>query len=43
MGDEELVKRYLELGCRFIAVSADTLLLSQAADRMATRFKALVK
>jgi len=43
MGDEELVKRYLELGCRFIAVSADTLLLSQAADRMASKFKALVK
>jgi 4-hydroxy-2-oxoheptanedioate aldolase len=43
MGDEGLVKRYLELGCKFIAVSADTLLLSQAADRMATRFKGLVK
>jgi len=43
MGDEELVKRYLELGCMFIAVSADTLLLSQAADRMANRFKGLVK
>jgi 4-hydroxy-2-oxoheptanedioate aldolase len=43
MGDEGLVKRYLELGCMFIAVSADTLLLSQAADRMATRFKGLVR
>jgi 4-hydroxy-2-oxoheptanedioate aldolase len=43
MGDEDLVKRYLELGCMFIAVSADTLLLSQAVDRMATRFKALVR
>jgi 4-hydroxy-2-oxoheptanedioate aldolase len=42
-GDEALVKRYLELGVLFIAVSADTLLLSQAADRMAARFKALVK
>jgi 4-hydroxy-2-oxoheptanedioate aldolase len=43
MGDEGLVRRYLELGCLFIAVSADTLLLSQAADRTATRFKALLK
>ncbi len=43
MGDETLVKRYLELGCTFIAVSADTLLLAQAADRMAARFKALIK
>jgi 4-hydroxy-2-oxoheptanedioate aldolase len=43
MGDEGLVKRYLELGCMFIAVSADTLLLSQAADRTAARFKALLK
>jgi 4-hydroxy-2-oxoheptanedioate aldolase len=43
MGDEGLVKRYLDLGCMFIAVSADTLLLSQAADRTAARFKALLK
>lgn len=43
MGDEALVRRYLELGCTFIAVSADTLILSQGADRMASRFKALVK
>jgi len=43
MGDEGLVKRYLELGCMFIAVSADTLLLSQAVDRSAIRFKALLK
>jgi len=43
MGDEGLVKRYLELGCMFIAVSADTLLLSEAVDRTATRFKSLLK
>ena len=39
MGDEKLVARYLELGCTFIAVGADTLLLSQGADRMAAKFK----
>jgi 4-hydroxy-2-oxoheptanedioate aldolase len=40
-GDEKLVQRYLQLGCTFIAVGADTILLSQAADRLAARFKAL--
>lgn len=39
MGDETLVRQYLELGCAFIAVGADTLLLSQAADRLAKKFK----
>jgi 4-hydroxy-2-oxoheptanedioate aldolase len=39
MGDEKLVQRYLELGCTFIAVGADTLLLSQGADRLAAKFK----
>jgi 4-hydroxy-2-oxoheptanedioate aldolase len=39
-GDEMLVQRYLQLGCTFIAVGADTILLSQAADRLAARFKA---
>jgi 4-hydroxy-2-oxoheptanedioate aldolase len=43
MGDETLVKRYLELGCTFIAVAADTILLAQAADRTAARYKELVK
>ncbi|MGH7924798.1 MAG: 4-hydroxy-2-oxoheptanedioate aldolase [Candidatus Binatus sp.] len=38
-GDEKLVKRYLELGCTFIAVGADDILLSEAADRLAARFK----
>jgi 4-hydroxy-2-oxoheptanedioate aldolase len=41
MGDEKLVKRYLELGCTFIAVGADTILLSQATDRLARTFKSL--
>lgn len=39
MGDETLIRRYLELGCTFVAVGADTLLLSQAADRLAKKFK----
>jgi len=39
MGDERLVQRYLELGCTFIAVGADAMLLSQAADRLAAKFK----
>jgi 4-hydroxy-2-oxoheptanedioate aldolase len=43
MGDETLVKRYLELGCAFIAVGADSLILAAGADRMAARFKALTK
>lgn len=38
-GDETLVRRYLELGCSFVAVGADTLVLSQAADRLAKKFK----
>ena len=41
MGDEELVKRYLKLGCTFIAVGADTMLLSQATDRLAKTFKSI--
>jgi 4-hydroxy-2-oxoheptanedioate aldolase len=41
MGDENLVKRYLELGCTFIAVGADAILLAQAVDRLASKFKAL--
>jgi 4-hydroxy-2-oxoheptanedioate aldolase len=40
MGDETLVKRFVELGCTFIAVGADTILLSEAADRLASKFKA---
>jgi len=43
MGDEKLVQRYLELGCKFVAVGADTILLAQSADRTATRFKDLVR
>ena len=43
MGDEKLVQRYLELGCKFIAVAADTILMAQSADRTAARFKELVR
>jgi 4-hydroxy-2-oxoheptanedioate aldolase len=41
MGDEALVRRYLELGCTFIAVGADAVLLSQAVDKVAAKFLAL--
>lgn len=43
MGDEALVRKYIELGCTFVAVGADTLLLSQSADRMAKRYKSADK
>ncbi|MGH7987521.1 MAG: 4-hydroxy-2-oxoheptanedioate aldolase [Candidatus Binataceae bacterium] len=39
MSDETLARRYLELGCSFIAVGADDLLLAQAADRLAKKYK----
>jgi 4-hydroxy-2-oxoheptanedioate aldolase len=42
MGDEALVRRYLELGCMFIAVGADAVLLAQAVDKLASKFKAMV-
>lgn len=37
--DEKSARHYLELGCTFVAVGADTLLLSQAADRLASKFR----
>ncbi len=37
--DDKLIKHYRESGCLFIAVGADSLLLSQAADQLAARFK----
>jgi 4-hydroxy-2-oxoheptanedioate aldolase len=43
MSDEKLVQRYLELGCKFIAVGADTILLATSADRTAARFKELIR
>jgi 4-hydroxy-2-oxoheptanedioate aldolase len=39
MGEEELARRYMQLGCSFIAVGADDILLAQAADRLARKFK----
>ena len=42
MGDEILVRRYLELGCTFIAVGADAVLFAQAVDKLAAKFKAMV-
>lgn len=37
--NEELARKYLELGCGFVAVGLDTGLLVQATSALATRFK----
>ncbi len=37
--DEPLIQRYTELGCRFIAVGADVILLARAVRTLAQRFK----
>jgi 4-hydroxy-2-oxoheptanedioate aldolase len=36
--DEAAAKRYLEMGCRFVAVGADVTLLARAAESLAARF-----
>jgi 4-hydroxy-2-oxoheptanedioate aldolase len=36
--DEPLIQRYTELGCRFIAVGADVILLARAARNLAQKF-----
>jgi 4-hydroxy-2-oxoheptanedioate aldolase len=38
-GDEQLARRYLELGCLFTAVGSDLALLARGADALAARFK----
>lgn len=38
-GDETLARRYVELGCLFVAVGADQNLLRASADALAARFK----
>jgi 4-hydroxy-2-oxoheptanedioate aldolase len=38
-GDEELAKRYLELGCLFTAVGADVGILARGTEQLAARFK----
>jgi len=38
-GDEERARRHLELGCQFVAVGADSVLLAHAADALAARFR----
>jgi len=38
--DEGAAKRYIELGCRFVAVGVDSLLLAAAARNLAQKFKA---
>jgi len=40
IGDEQLARRYLELGCLFTAVGSDLALLARGADALAARFKA---
>lgn len=37
--DEALARRYLELGCTFVAVGVDTSLLARAVDTLARKFK----
>jgi 4-hydroxy-2-oxoheptanedioate aldolase len=39
-GDEQLARRYLELGALFVAVGSDLALLARGADALAARFKA---
>lgn len=38
-GDEQLARRYLELGCLFTAVGSDLALLARGADALAAKFK----
>lgn len=38
--DEPVARRYIEWGCRFVAVAADSLLLSAAVRSVAQKFKA---
>jgi 4-hydroxy-2-oxoheptanedioate aldolase len=38
--DEPVARRYIEWGCRFVAVAADSLLLSAAVRNVAQKFKA---
>jgi 4-hydroxy-2-oxoheptanedioate aldolase len=40
IGDEALARRYLDLGCLFVAVGSDLALLARGADALAARFKA---
>jgi 4-hydroxy-2-oxoheptanedioate aldolase len=37
--DEETTRRYLSLGCNFVAVGADTMLLAGAARDLAAKFR----
>jgi 4-hydroxy-2-oxoheptanedioate aldolase len=38
-GDEQLARRYIELGCLFTAVGADVSILARGAEQLAMRFK----
>ena len=37
--DERLARRYLELGCLFVAVGSDIGVLARNAEQLAARFK----
>ncbi len=39
VNDEALARRYIELGCLFVAVGQDIVLLARGADRLAANFK----
>jgi 4-hydroxy-2-oxoheptanedioate aldolase len=39
--DEQLARRYLELGCCFVAVGSDIGILARTAEQLARRFKAV--
>ena len=39
IGDEQLARRYLELGSLFVAVGSDLALLARGADALASRFR----
>ncbi len=39
MGDEELARRYIDLGCLFTAVGSDVGILARGSEQLAARFK----
>jgi 4-hydroxy-2-oxoheptanedioate aldolase len=40
MPDEAMARRYIELGCTFMAVGADVVLLAQGARALAAKYRA---
>jgi 4-hydroxy-2-oxoheptanedioate aldolase len=39
VGDEKLTRRYIELGCNFVAVGSDVGILARGAEALAAKFK----